>query len=179
MALGRALAHSFAAVVVALTLASGAAGAGAVPVTVTAKPTQISTQLGDSFVFKTTITNPTGSETEALIAHLNLLSLRNDVYVDPEDWSPNRTRYIGTIPAGQSRTLTWKLKAVNGGSLAAYVAVLQEASPTLPPATSQAIQIDIATRDTLNAGGILPLALGIPAALALVAGGIRITRRRQ
>ena len=32
---------------------------------------------------------------------------------------------------------------------------------------------------TLNSGGILPLALGIPAVLALLAGGARFQRRRQ
>jgi hypothetical protein len=177
--MGRALAAGLATIVAGLVLAVGPAAADTVPVTVTAEPAQISTRLGDSFVFDTTITNPGASDTEPLIAHLNLLSLKNDVYVDPEDWSPQRTRYLGSIPAGESRTITWKLKAVNGGSLAAFVSVLQEVSPTLTPATSPAIQIDIATRDTLNSGGILPLALGIPIALGLVAGGVRISRKRR
>jgi hypothetical protein len=179
MGVRRERAFAAAAAVAAALALAGAVRAETVPVTVAAEPTQISTRLGDSFVFETTITNPSGSPSGPLIAHLNLLSLRGDVYVDPEDWSAQRTRYIGSVPAGESRTLTWKLKAVNGGRLAAYVAVLEEERPTLPPATSPTVRIDIATRDTLDAGGILPLALGIPAALALVAGGVRITRRRR
>ena len=179
MTLSRALPAFTAAAAAALTLIGAVRAADTVPVTVTARPTQISTSLGDSFTFETTITNPADSGTEALVAHLNLLSLHGDVYVDPEDWSSQRTRYLGSIPAGKARRLTWKLKAVNGGRLGAFVSVLQQVNPTLTPATSPAVQIDVATRDTLNSGGILPLALGIPLALGAAAGGIRIRRWRR
>jgi len=175
----RALGAGFASVVAALALAAAANGADALPVSVTAEPTQVSARLGDAFTFETTITNAAESETVPLIAHLNLLSLHNDVYVDPEDWSPQRTRYLGTIPAGESRTLTWALEAVNGGSLVAYVTVVEEESPTLEPATSPPVQIDIVSRDTLSSDGILLLALGVPLALGAVAGGIRIKRKRR
>jgi hypothetical protein len=38
--------------------------------------------------------------------------------------------------------------------------------------------VEIADRRTLDSGGILPLALGIPALLALVLVGVRVRRRR-
>ena len=40
-------------------------------------------------------------------------------------------------------------------------------------------RIYVAGRDTLNSGGILPLALGIPALLGLVTGGMQVARRRR
>jgi len=178
MHLRRVLATVAAASVAALTLVGGA-GAEPVPVSVTADPVKISTPLGGTFVFETTIANPTAGATEPLIAHLNLLSLRGDVYVEPEDWSTQRTWYLGSIPANDSRTITWQLKAVNGGSLAAYVAVLPQEDPAESPAVSPTVQIDVATRDTLSSGGILPLAVGIPVLLGLVAGGVRLARRRR
>ena len=176
MSLRRALGPGVAALVAALALAVGA-GAETGAVSVTVDPAHISVRLGEKFAFRTTLANPTATETEALIAHLNILSLRDGVYVDPEDWSAKRTWYLGTIPAGESRTITWNLKAVGGGSFAAYVAVLPQSSPAEPPATSPTVQIAVEERKTLNAGGVLPLVLGIPALVGLLAGGVRLARR--
>ena len=49
------------------------------------------------------------------MAHLNVLDLRGDVYVDPEDWSTARTKYLDPIPAGGSTSVTWGGQAVNSG----------------------------------------------------------------
>jgi hypothetical protein len=167
-----------AALLVALALAGGA-GAQAGPLSVTADPTRISTGLGEEFAFETTITNSASTETEALVAHLNILSLRDGVYVDPEDWSSHRTWYLGTIPADGSRAITWNLKAVGSGSLAAYVAVLPQNSPAEPPTVSPTVQIAVEERRLINSGGILPLALGIPALIGALAGGVRFARRSR
>jgi hypothetical protein len=166
------------AFVAALTVAGGAGGQ-VEPLSVTVDRTEISTGLGNEFGFRTTIANRAATATPALVAHLNILSLRGEVYVDPEDWSTQRTQFLGTIPAGASRTLAWKLKAVNGGSLAAYVAVLPQSNPSRAPTASPTVRIIVAERKTLNSGGILPLALGVPAFVGLLAGGIRIARRRR
>jgi len=174
----RAVGPSFAALLAALVLA-GPTSAQSDSISVTVDRGQISTGLGDDFGFRTTIANQAATSTAALIAHLNILSLREGVYVDPEDWSSKRTWYLGAIPAGESRTIEWNLKAVNGGSLAAYVAVLPQNSPAQAPTTSPTVEIDVAERRTLNADGILPLALGIPAFLGLIAGGIRLARRTR
>jgi hypothetical protein len=174
----RTAAAGIVAFVSALTAAGGAT-AQVEPPSVTVDRTEISTGLGNEFGFQTTITNPATTATPALVAHLNILSLRGEVYVDPEDWSAQRTQFLGTIPVGGTRTLRWKLKAVNGGSLAAYVAVLPQSNPSRAPATSPTVRITVAERRTLNSGGILPLALGVPAFVGLLAGGIRIARRRR
>lgn len=178
MTLRRAMGAGVVALVAALTVAGGASAQSEPPL-VTVDRKQISTGLGDGFGFRTTITNRAATATTALVAHLNILSLRGEVYVDPEDWSAQRTQFLGTIPPGGSRTLGWTLKAVNGGSLAAYVAVLPQSNPSRAPATSPTVRITVAERKTLNSGGILPLALGIPAFVGLLAGGIRVARRRR
>jgi hypothetical protein len=46
-----------------------------------------------------------------------------------------------------------------------------------PPATGPTVHVSIARRKTLNSGGILPLALGVPALLAALALGLRLRRR--
>ena len=152
--------------------------ASAAEVVVRIDRTHVSTSLGRSFSFTTTVANHRKSSTGTLVAHLNVLSLKPGVYVDPEDWSSNRTQYIDTIPPEGSKTVRWRVKAVNGGSLAAYVTVVPQ-SGAGTPATSHALRFDVASRKTLNSGGFLPIALGVPAAIGLLVLGIRVQRRRR
>jgi hypothetical protein len=163
-----------AALVVALLAPVGAQAADGVSVQV--DQTRIQTKLGKKFVFHSTITNRGSTAASGLIAHLNILSLRNGPYVDPEDWSSSRTRYLATIPAGGSTTITWRMQAVNAGSFGIYVSVLPASGVARPPTSGQTIHLSVASRRTLNSGGILPLALGIPAFLGLLTVGIRLRR---
>jgi len=162
--------------VAALLLAvAPAARAG---VTVSVDLTVVATKLGQKFVFHSRIENPGSRPAGGLVAHLNVLSLRPGVYVDPEDWSSHRTRYLAPIPAGGSTTLTWRLNAVNAGRLGVYVAVLPQSGAPTPPTTGPTVRVEIAERRTLNSGGILPLALAIPALLALATLALRRRRAR-
>jgi hypothetical protein len=174
--------HSFAVILAGISLtlsAPAAATAQSADVTVTSNQSRLATQVGRSVSFTTTITNNSTSVTGALIAHLNVLSLRPGVEVDPEDWSTHRTRYLGAIPAAGSRRISWPVHAVNTGRIALYVAVLPQAGPNRPPAIGPTVQLVVAKRDTLNSGGVLPLALGLPALLGLIAGGTQLARRRR
>jgi hypothetical protein len=154
--------------------------AHAVParVSVAVDRSAISTAIGKKFTFHSTISNHGSLAASGLIAHLNVLTLRNGVYVDPEDWSSHRTRYLAPIPAGGSVTITWKMQAVNSGSFGVYVAVLPQSGVPRPPTTGPTLHVSVAHRQTLNSGGILPLALGIPGLLGLLAVGLRVRRQR-
>lgn len=175
--------RGFAVVVTAIVVAQlfdasvARAAASAAAVSVTVDRTRIATALGRKLVFRSTITNRSRLPASGLIAHLNVLSLHSGVYVDPEDWSSERTRYLRTIPAGGSATTTWRMQAVNGGAFGVYVAVLHESGRAFPPATGPTIRLVVAERKTLNSGGIVPLALGVPTLLGVVAFAIRLRRR--
>jgi hypothetical protein len=170
---------SIVAVVVAALLAWGqsALAAGEEDVSVSVDRSQIATRLGQKFAFRSTIANEGSTPLSGLIAHLNVLSLRDGTYVDPEDWSSNRTRYLDTIPPGGSVTTTWELQAVNDGSFGVYVAVLPETGEAVPPTTAPTIRLEVAARRTLNPSGMVPLALGIPALLGALALAVRLARR--
>jgi hypothetical protein len=166
-------------VAAALFVDGSAAGAGkSGPLTVQVDRVRISTQLGHRFAFSTRIWNRGSAPVRGVIAHLNILSLHSGVYVDPEDWSTHRTLYLGTIPAGGATTSTWRMQAVNAGRFGVYVAALTSDPAPSVPTTGPALEIAVADRKTLNSGGILPLALGIPAGLALLALGFRHQRSR-
>jgi len=169
----------FAVAALALALAAGAhAAASPAGFSATVDRTTISTELGRTFVFRSTIANEGTQAADGLIVHLNIVSLRADVYVDPEDWSTHRTRYLGPLAAGGSKTITWRIKAVNSGAFAVYVAVLPRRGDERTPVTAPAVAVAVAGRKTLNAGGILSVALGVPAILGLLAVGLKLRRRR-
>jgi hypothetical protein len=174
----RRLAAACALAAAALLFAGAGARAagGSPPLSVTVDQARISTKLGHTFVFRSTITNRAPAAASGLVAHLNVLSLRDGVYVDPEDWSANRTRYLAPIPARGSTTITWRMEAVNAGSFGVYVAVLPQSGIARPPTTGPAIHVAVAERKTLDSGGILPLALGVPALLGLLTLGVRLRR---
>jgi hypothetical protein len=157
--------------------AAGPATSSTDRITVTVDRTSISTSLGHKFSVRSRIANDSRNAVSGLVAHLNVLSLRPDVYLDPEDWSSHRTRYLPAIPAGGSVTVNWKMQAVNAGSIAVFVAVLPQSGGSRPPATGPTVHISIARHRTLNSGGILPLALGIPALIAALSLGVRLRRR--
>ena len=172
----RRLVVSASALVFGLALA-GPAASSSNQIAVSVDRTAISTSLGHKFSIRSRIANTGGSAATALVAHLNVLSLRPDIYLDPEDWSSHRTRYLHAIPAGGSVTITWRMQAVNAGSIAVFIAVLPQSGDPRPPATGPTVHVSIARRKTLNSGGILPLALGIPALLATLSMGLRMRRR--
>ncbi|HSS68435.1 MAG TPA: hypothetical protein VLK34_07780, partial [Nocardioidaceae bacterium] len=53
--------------------------------------------VGDKFGLTSTITNNSSAPSAPVIAHLNVASLTSDVYVDPEDWSSSRSKYLPAI----------------------------------------------------------------------------------
>jgi hypothetical protein len=167
-----------ATLVLALLLVSSALADRPDRVAVSVDRARIATKLGGKFEFRSTITNRGSKAAGGLIAHLNVLSLRDGTYVDPEDWSSQRTRYLPTIRPGGSTTITWRMQAVNHGSFGVYVALLHESGRAQPPVTAPAIRLAVAERKTLNSGGILPLALGTPALLGLLTLAFRLHRRR-
>jgi len=128
---------------------------------------------GQKVTFESTVRNTGDRPLPDYVAHLNILSTDKSVYVDPEDWSEDRTKFMAPLAPGESANLNWKVKAVTGGRVAIYVAVLPQAGR---PAISPAMNVRIEDTKDLNSGGVLPLALGVP---ALLGAGTVVLRRRR
>ena len=160
-----------------LLLALGLAAPAQAAISIANDRTAITVKLGHKFVFHSRIENQGARAASGLVAHLNVVDLTGRTYVDPEDWSAHRTRYLQPIPAGGASTVTWPMNAVNAGTIGLYVAVLPRSGAPVRPATSPIVRLRVQDRRTLNSGGILPLALGIPGALGLLALAVRASRR--
>jgi hypothetical protein len=163
-----------------LALALWPAAAAAATPGLAITPSHVRTQLGRGFVVHTAIVNRGPGHLGGLVAHLNVVGLTQGVYVDPEDWSSARTQRISDLAPGASRRLTWPIKAVNGGDFGVYVVVLPGRDPAgARPEVSvtPAVDVHVAQRRTLNSGGVLPLAVGLPALLGAAALAVRLRRR--
>lgn len=134
---------------------------------ITMNQDQLSAVTGQTLTLESQVSNaPAGS-----IAHLNVTSL-DGVYVDLEDWTKDVTQ---PVPAGSDVQLDWEVQAVNSGRFAVYVVLIPKSGPLIvgPP-----VQVTVASRQTLDTGGALPVALAIPTLLGLAALGTRLRRLR-
>jgi hypothetical protein len=147
-------------------------------VTVVLDRTAVSTTIGQRFQFNATVRNETGAPLTGLIAHLNILSTDPATYVDPEDWSSERTRYLAELPGHGSVRVQWRARAVNSGRFVLYVAVTSKGGRA-DIAASEGLRLLAADQRTLNASGILPVSLGVPAAVLLLMGLSARRRRRR
>ncbi len=135
---------------------------------------------GESFSFTSTIANEGAAATPALVANLNFVSLDGSVYIDPEDWSPDRTLPVPSIAPGASTTQSWTVNPVLAGDVAVYLAVIPAAydvASTVAPATSPAIHLHVDARRSLNPGGVLPVVLAVPGVLTVATIGLQLRRR--
>jgi hypothetical protein len=150
-------------------------------VEIAVEPTHIQTTLGEEFSIETEIRNTGDVNSGPLLAHLNVASLDNSVYVDPEDWSSERSQELSLQP-GETRTLSWELQAVNSGRLAAYVVVLPATNTVggqQDLVVTPLVRLDVARRSTLIAAGALPVVLGVPLLIGLTAAGMRYRARHH
>src|SRR3954468_19854194 len=84
---------AIAAVTAAPAAASDDASGGS-GLTVSQETVQVTTSVGERFSFVSTVSNTTTSPATGLVANLNVVSLDPNVYVDPEDWSTQRTQFL-------------------------------------------------------------------------------------
>jgi len=125
----------------------------------------LSAIIGQTLTLESQISAPAGS-----IAHLNVTSL-DGVYVDLEDWTTDVTQPV----PGSEAQLDWEVQAVNSGRFALYVVLIPKSGPLIvgPP-----VNVTVASRQTLDTGGAMPVALAVPALLGLAALGTRLRRQR-
>ena len=138
-------------------------------VEVAANPPVVSTVLGGRFMITTEVKNAGNAPTGEILAHLNVASIEGSVYVDPEDWSSDRSQQLSLKP-GESRKLSWEIQAVNSGLFAAYVVVVpfgNTVNGNENLTTTPLIRVDVAPRTTLTAGGALPVVLAVPLLIGL------------
>lgn len=127
---------------------------------------------GDTVNFNTTVTNTGAYSSPQMFVAMNIINLAKDGDpVDPEDWSPKRTQSIEPLAVDQSVTESWSIHAILDGDYMVYMVLVPEpngAQSTSQPVVSSGIHITVSPFASLNPGGVLPLALGMPVGLTLL-----------
>jgi hypothetical protein len=155
-----------------------AVATGAADISVELDRTELSTSIGQRFGFTSTIRNNSDEPMEGVVAHLNVLGLDPDIYVDPEDWSSDRTQFLDPLPAHESARLTWEVQAVSPGDLAIYVTVTRQEGVDDVTA-SKALRVSVAQARKLNAAAAAPLVIGMPAGVLVLLVLATLRRRRR
>jgi hypothetical protein len=146
------------------------------PVSVSISRSWAHVQVGQRLAFTTLVRNNGSRPLTGLVAHLNVVSLRPDVYVDPEDWSAPRTQYLPPVGAHAAADLRWTVQAVNEGDIDLYVAVTRRHG-TDRVVSSAALRVMASAQRILDPAGALPVTLGVPAALVLLMVVAAVRRR--
>ncbi len=132
---------------------------------------------GDFVTVEARITNVGPSPISGVATYLSLIDMENKQPVDLEDWSAERGAYIPAIDAGQTVPLSWKVHFVVPGSYSLVVVAFTPGCEV--PQVSTITHFDVKPKQNLNPGQVLPVAIGMPVALALLLLLVGAGRRRK
>ena len=137
---------------------------------------------GDAIEFTTTVTNAGDTASPGLVVAMNIINLGKSDPVDPEDWSPERTQPVDSLDPGESAEQSWSVEAILDGNYMVYMtAIVKPAAPgeTTLPVTSPGIHLTVQPYQNTNPAGVLPVAIGMPLGLLVVAYLLRRYWRRE
>ncbi len=137
---------------------------------------------GDEIEYTTTVTNVADVPSPELVVAMNIINLGKSDPVDPEDWSPERTQAVDPLDPGESVEQSWTVEAILDGNYMIYMtAIVKPGAPaeTTLPVTSQGIHLTVQAFQNTNPGGVLPVAIGMPLGLIVVAFLLRRYWRRD
>jgi hypothetical protein len=97
---------------------------------------------------------------DSVTTYLSLVNTDTRMPVDLEDWSAERGLFIGSIDAGQTFPLTWKIHFVQSGNYA--LAIVADVEGCGQPTISALTYFKVVAKRNLNPGHVLPVALGEP-----------------
>lgn len=132
---------------------------------------------GKKIAFESTIRNTGDTPLDGYVAHLDLLTTDESVYVDPEDWSPKRTQYLDELAPGESTRLRWDVQAVTSGPLILFVSVTSPAADTVT--SSAPLNLTVGGQRVVDAAEVGPLVMLMPAGVLLLLVATALRRRRH
>ena len=136
---------------------------------VSVTPERISASVGTTVEVTVTIVNEATEPTPELAIHLDITDPRSSTSVDPEDWTPTLTRPTSALQPGEQVSESWTLASIGAGDFVLYAVVL-EANAGIEPAmiaVSNGVPVHVDEKRSFNPQGVLPLAVAMPAIIAM------------
>jgi len=118
--------------------------------------------MGDHLQFWSTITNSGASPVEGLVAWISLVEIDpgNEQPVDLEDWSAHKAVTGARLKPGESLRTDWPMRLIKGGDYRVVISVTDRGGRQVY--TSPTVQFHVRQKPVLQAGRVLPVAVGIP-----------------
>jgi hypothetical protein len=118
--------------------------------------------MGDHLRFWSTITNTGSTPIEGLVAWISLVEIDpgNEQPVDLEDWSAQKAVTGASLEPGQSLRTDWPMRLIKGGDYRVVISVTDRGGRQV--FTSPTVQFHVRQKPVLQAGRVLPVAIGIP-----------------
>ncbi len=123
------------------------------------------------------ISNTTPAQLSNITTYLSLVDTGTKLPVDLEDWSAEKGLFIGTIDAGQTLPLEWKIHFVKQGTYT--LSIIANIEGQEKPVTSILTYFDVRPKVNLDPGHVLPVALGEPLVLLLIFGFLNFYRNKK
>lgn len=124
-----------------------------------------------------TITN-LGSSPVGGIAYISIIDVVGKIPIDLEDWSAHKGIAIDSIDPGQSIPMEWNVRLVKDGSYTVVI-LFSSNDGSVPPTASSKTFLEVAPKQNLNPGNVLPVVFGAPALLMAILGSINYARGRK
>jgi hypothetical protein len=167
-----------AAVILAVMLIAVPAHAAGLTVQLSASSTNPrSPQMGDHLSFTSIITNTDSQAHEGVIAWLSLMQVDRgkEQPVDLEDWSAHKAIARSHLGPGERVATQWPMRLIQPGHYRVAVSAVQRDGATLTP--SPFVDFTVRPKPVVESKRVLPVALGVPTALALAFGFLAWRRR--
>lgn len=123
-------------------------------------PARGSVVLGDSLDLTVTVTNGSDRPSADLVVHLDITDPSSSSSVDPEDWTSTLSKPLGIIEPGATSTTDWSIQPISPGTFSVYAVAISPDTTDL--VASNVMSVDVADQRSLDPGGILPVAIGMP-----------------
>lgn len=124
-----------------------------------------------------TITN-LGSSPAGGIAYISIIDVKDKIPIDLEDWSAHKGIAIDSISPGKSIPMEWNVRLVKDGSYT-IVILFSSNDGSVPPTASSKTFLEVAPKQNLNPGNVLPVVFVVPALLMAILGTINYVRGRK
>jgi hypothetical protein len=156
-----------------------APGGSGVPLKLETATKKISGTAGQYVKLPARITNHTNRTVRDAVSYVSLVDVTKgqQAPVDLEDWSAHRAITISSLSPGQSKNVSWSLRLVKGGNYTVYANAIVRGSTRA--SVGQEVLLFVKTKQNLNPGGVLPVALGIPVLAGAALFGPVFIRRRN
>ena len=136
----------------------------------------VSPVMGDNLRFWSTIANTGSSPVKGLVAWISLVEIDpdNEQPMDLEDWSAHKAVTGASLKPGQSLRTDWPMRLIKAGDYRVVVSVTDRGGRQV--FTSPTVQFHVRQKPMLQAGRVLPVAVGIP---LLLMGLVAFNKTRQ